>query len=562
MELNKEDIFKKIVKEYSSSSFEVAEEMCIEFLEKYPEDIRVLNILGALFVQKNNFIEAIKYFEKTINIKKDYAIGYNNLGLVYRSMNKDDIALNYFQKAIYYKDDYKEAYNNIAITYQSLRKNEEATKFLEAAINIDNNYFQPFYNLGNIKAENKQFNEALSLYIKCHELNPNYYPCIINMGNAYSEIGDLENAILFMQKAQNIDPNNSQAAFNLGNIFYRYGKLNKAIEIYKNGLKINSENQEIKLRLGICYKEIGDRKNAFQILQEIISKNSENSEANYHIGLMFYEDNNDCEAIKYLEKSKFKNFDELSLVSYYRLEKFDKFKSKLKEVSKTNKDSRVISALSAHYSFSFDKKDTYDFCPDPLDFVYKSKLEELEKNEEFRENILKIIDNDNTDHRESGVVVRGIQSTGNFLYKDNENIQKLKNLIIKEIEKYKKTFKERENILIKNFPKEIIFNNSWFIKLKNAGHLNPHYHHSGWLSGAVYIKIPKKNNHLNSGDFVVGILGDKFPKIKENYIEKIINIKTGNIVLFPSSLFHRTIPFESDEERVCIAFDVAPEPIH
>ena len=60
----------------------------------------------------------------------------------------------------------------------------------------------------------------------------------------------------------------------------------------------------------------------------------------------------------------------------------------------------------------------------------------------------------------------------------------------------------------------------------------------------------------------MGILGDKFPKIKENYIEKIINIKTGNIVLFPSSLFHRTIPFESDEERVCIAFDVAPEPIH
>ena len=34
MELNKEDIFKRIVNEYSSNSFEVAEKMCLEFLKK------------------------------------------------------------------------------------------------------------------------------------------------------------------------------------------------------------------------------------------------------------------------------------------------------------------------------------------------------------------------------------------------------------------------------------------------------------------------------------------------------------------------------------------------
>ncbi len=562
MELNKEDIFKSIVKEYSSKSFEVAERMCFEFLKQYPDEIRVLNILGALFVEKKDFLKAIKYLEKTINIKKDYAIGYNNLGLVYRSLNKDKIAINYFKKAIYYKNNYKEAYNNIAITYQSLKKNDEAVKFLVAAIKIDNNYFQPLYNLGNIKAENKQFTEAISLYKNCYELNPNYYPCIINMGNAYSEIGDFENAILYLQKAQNIDPKNSLAAFNLGNIFFKFGKLKKAMEFYKNAIEIEPENQDIKVRLGICYKEIGDRDNAYLIFREIILKNSEHSEANYHIGLMLYEDDNDIEAIKYLEKSKFKNFDELSLVSYYRLEKFDEFQKKLKKISKTNKDSRIISALSAHYSYSFDKNDTYDFCPDPLKFVYKSRIEELERNIEFKENILKTIDNDISDYRKSGVVVKGIQSTGNFLYSDNKSIIKLKELIIKEIKKYRYTFREKENVLIKNFPQEITFNNSWYIKLKSTGHLNPHYHHSGWLSGAVYLKIPKKNDKLNSGDFVVGILGDKFPKIKEKYIEKIIKIKTGDIVLFPSSLFHRTIPFESDDERICIAFDVAPEPIN
>ena len=42
-------------------------------------------------------------------------------------------------------------------------------------------------------------------------------------------------------------------------------------------------------------------------------------------------------------------------------------------------------------------------------------------------------------------------------------------------------------------------------------------------------------------------------------VEKIIDVATGNLILFPASLSHYTIPFESDEERIVLAFDVIPE---
>jgi hypothetical protein len=32
----------------------------------------------------------------------------------------------------------------------------------------------------------------------------------------------------------------------------------------------------------------------------------------------------------------------------------------------------------------------------------------------------------------------------------------------------------------------------------------------------------------------------------------------GQIVLFPSSLFHRTVPIKADEERMCVSFDLHP----
>jgi hypothetical protein len=44
-----------------------------------------------------------------------------------------------------------------------------------------------------------------------------------------------------------------------------------------------------------------------------------------------------------------------------------------------------------------------------------------------------------------------------------------------------------------------------------------------------------------------------------NFPVGIASPKVGDIVLFPSSLFHRTIPFNSNEERICIAFDLKPD---
>ena len=38
--------------------------------------------------------------------------------------------------------------------------------------------------------------------------------------------------------------------------------------------------------------------------------------------------------------------------------------------------------------------------------------------------------------------------------------------------------------------------------------------------------------------------------------KKIVNVVTGSLVLFPASLTHYTIPFESEEERIVLAFDV------
>ena len=93
--------------------------------------------------------------------------------------------------------------------------------------------------------------------------------------------------------------------------------------------------------------------------------------------------------------------------------------------------------------------------------------------------------------------------------------------------------------------------------MKSGGKLKPHIHKNGWISGSIYINVPPKST-ADSGNLVVS-LGEEGDLTDRRIIEEeIIDIVTGSLVLFPASLTHYTIPFESEEERIVLAFDVVP----
>jgi uncharacterized protein (TIGR02466 family) len=89
--------------------------------------------------------------------------------------------------------------------------------------------------------------------------------------------------------------------------------------------------------------------------------------------------------------------------------------------------------------------------------------------------------------------------------------------------------------------------------MQQGGHLTSHIHELGWISGAVYLAMPTNKSDPNEGRFEFGNHGDDYPQKHQNFPVNNVAPKVGDIVLFPSSLFHRTIPFNSNEERICIA---------
>jgi uncharacterized protein (TIGR02466 family) len=99
---------------------------------------------------------------------------------------------------------------------------------------------------------------------------------------------------------------------------------------------------------------------------------------------------------------------------------------------------------------------------------------------------------------------------------------------------------------------------AWSVRLKPGGFHKDHFHPEGWLSSAFYVETP--DSALESADKQGWIRFGKPPFATEPPLEaeRYIRPKPGRLVLFPSYMWHGTVPFTTDERPLTIAFDAVP----
>ena len=102
------------------------------------------------------------------------------------------------------------------------------------------------------------------------------------------------------------------------------------------------------------------------------------------------------------------------------------------------------------------------------------------------------------------------------------------------------------------------FNGSWSVRLRTSGYHNNHVHPRGWISSAFYVDLPDSMSKSSNDD---GCLAFGQPGIVTTpplHVEYVVRPQPGMLVLFPSYMWHGTVPFTSDQARLTVAFDVLP----
>ena len=151
----------------------------------------------------------------------------------------------------------------------------------------------------------------------------------------------------------------------------------------------------------------------------------------------------------------------------------------------------------------------------------------------------------------------GTQTDGPLLSRIDPEIRALRSAIVEAVETYRQQLPpvDPDHPMLRNKRSgRVRFSGSWSVRLADEGFHSAHVHPQGWISSAFYVALPEQRQG-EEGWLVLGAphedLSSTLPPIRK------IEPKVGQLVLFPSMMWHGTLPFPKGE-RMTVAFDVAP----
>ncbi|HEU5137651.1 MAG TPA: tetratricopeptide repeat protein [Steroidobacteraceae bacterium] len=104
------------------------------------------------------------------------------------------------------------------------------------------------------------------------------------------------------------------------------------------------------------------------------------------------------------------------------------------------------------------------------------------------------------------------------------------------------------------------FSGSWSVRLESTGHHINHFHQEGWISSAFYVSLPPSVTQPREGSSAGFIQFGEPPAELELGLtpRRVLQPRLGRLVLFPSYLWHGTVPYEDRAPRLTVAFDAIP----
>lgn len=552
---------------YNQGMLQNALSMASTMQEAFPTSVVICNLLGVINAGLGNFEQAIFNYARALEIKPDFAEAHCNMGLARASQGGFGAAIKSYKRALKIRPDYAEVYNNMGIALHAQGSSDAAIHNFKKSLKLKPDYADAYYNIGNTLREQGDLGSAIVKFKQALTLRPDHAMAHNNMGIALSALGNSRAAIESYQRALAIFPSYVEAYNNIGIAFRQKGDLSAALEYYRMAQKIQPDSAELHNNIGITQQEKGDSYAAVESYKQAITLRPDYAEGYKNMGIALsaigdYEGSTACyeqAIVLFQEKSsELELTQSLLLKTLYSLGDRNRFSKYLDHLSGLGQRNALIGSLSCRATGRDGIARTNDFCNEPMLYIHKTSLLECCDFEGvFVEPAKAILSSEKVGEKYQPLLSNGYQTAGNIFSIETVSLGSIKEIISAEIEKYRNQFRDSSEGMIRFWPTKYTIN-GWLVSMKNGGVIRPHMHENGWISGSIYINVPRSHGK-DSGNLVLCIEEPQNVVAGTTEAQKIINVDTGTLCLFPSSLQHYTIPFNASEERIVLAFDVIPK---
>lgn len=551
--------------------------------------------LGNVLKEIREYQSAIDNYDKCLEIDENYIDAYFNKSIALQHLDDTGAAIASLQESLKIKPNDPRALTSLGLLFKTLSTIQDAETYFHAAIDADSTCKEAYFHLGDLRAEQNELRNAVLFYTKAIRIDPKYVSAYLNISTALLTLSKPKFSIGFCKKLLKEVPNSKNGYHNLATAYQSIGKTGAAIECLKRVITLSPDHPEAHNNLAGLFKETGNLEAAKKLLNKAINLKSDFSGAFNNLGNVLREQGETTSAIKNymkavdLEPSSYsfninlaeafaaqgdhddaleyfencrdlvpasskhlKDIETNILKCYFFLNRKEAFFHQVDKLKAEAINNAVIGSFCKRADLKYGISSNNPFCNDPLSYVVETSLLSFSDFEEvFVLNANEILKNEEVSARKQALLINAKQTSGNLFATENSFTRQVTKIISGHLVSYREQFSESNEGLILDWPSRYSLR-GWLVSMKSGGAIRPHIHENGWLSGSIYINVPERAD-ADSGNLVVAEDSSELTGR-----QKSIKVETGSLCLFPASLLHHTIPFNSSKNRIVLAFDMIP----
>jgi tetratricopeptide (TPR) repeat protein len=540
---------------YQAGRYVDAEKLSLSITEEFPKHQFAWKVLGAIFKHKGRISESLIASQKSVELGPLDAEAHNNLGNTLKELGRLNESEASYSQAIALKPDLAEAHNNLGITLKELGRLNESEASLRQTIKLKPDLAEAHNNLGITLKELGRLNESEASLRQTIKLKPDYAEAHNNLGITLKELGRLNESEASYSQAIALKPDYAEAHYNLGITLKELGRLNESEASFRQAIALKPDKfADAYDQLGVILQKRGEFEEAEVCYKKCMSLEPNKITKTLSKGSIFFKQGHFEQAL-----IAFENYDDRIskaqiLETLYALGRIDEIHERIEARADLDDQNLRVSAFAAFLADREKKDNAHRFCNNPIEFIHFTNISShIRESECFIASLI-----DELRHVKTGWEInttkKGFQASANVFANPLEKMGILKSIIIDEIDTYYSKFKNKSCSYIKKWPSEINID-GWHVVLKQQGHQTRHIHPDGWLSGVIYLMVVPS---LGKDEGTIEFTLDSQNYLDASSLRKKYQPRLGDIVFFPSSLHHRTLPFSTDMDRICISFDLMP----
>ncbi len=585
--------------EHKKGNLERAKALYQQQLSKTPKNTDALQLLGTLLAAQGELKSAIDMLLKSLAVNNQQMPVHANLAICYKRLGWLDKAVSQYKEMIGLDENYANAYSSLIRTLNEQGAFEDAMKWSTTAKKRFPNNLTFLHLEAEIYRLSGQYSDAIAKYqslLSSHpqraELRHDYgltlrlsgssaealkqyqtlekggvssYQLFHNMANAFSDMGSLKEAVDYYQKAISLNPKYVDSHINLNELLWELDEKSEFLSSLRQA--IQSHPTELDLKYAYCQflLRLMHYDECVSILRDIPDHLSK--DAKYFLllgkgalGLGLHQ-----QGLEYLRKAN-----KLALEDCTIAVELAEALIENDEVTEAEETLEHVVLREPHNQLAIALQGVcWRLLGDPREEQlndYENLVKEINlavpkgytSIEDFCYQLNNYLDSLHTGTKQplEQTLTGGTQTRGNLFNDDESIIKELVESIKQAVDEYLKSSDFFARTQLQNSANTIQFTGSWSVRLKSNGHHTSHVHPMGQISSAFYVSLPREveDESDDQGYFTLGK-----PNIKTNKElapKKFVRPQVGKLVLFPSYMWHSTLPFESKEYRTTVAFDV------